>query len=81
MSRINPALFGGRLTAWTSNCELNADVMEAFNLQTESDYRMFLQQHPDVVAGYLKTPRYVTVLPYYNVTPCVRSQNPPLIKK
>lgn len=72
MSRIMPAMSDGRMTNYTSRCELNADIQRQFNITSESQYRAFLQENPQLVRAFT-IERYNQVLPYYNVTPCTSS--------
>lgn len=73
MSRIMPAMSDGRLTNYVSRCELNASIQQHFNIRSESQYRAFLQQNPQAVVDFTRGFR-TPLLPYYNVTPCVSSQ-------
>ena len=67
-----PALSDGRLTNWVSRCEYNSIIQRHFNISSESQYRTFLQQNPQLVQDFTRQYFVNTApLPYFNTTPCV----------
>lgn len=71
-----PAMSDGRLTNYLSRCELNGAIQQHFQIRSEAQYRMFLQQNPTAAMDFLRT-NGNGALPYYNTTPCVTSLNWP----
>ena len=76
MSRIMPAMSDGRITNYLSRCELNGIIQQQFQINSEAQYRAFLQQNPMAATEFLRT-NFNDVLPYYNTTPCVTTLNWP----
>lgn len=70
MSRINPALSDGRLTNYLSSCQLNSAIQRQFNIQSEVEYRSFIQTNPLVVQDFISRYADASSVPYHKVSPC-----------
>lgn len=73
MSRIMPAPSDGRaFTAYSSSCQLNSSIQDQFNIKSEGEYRMFLQENPDKVNTFVNV-NQTEPFDYWNVSPCPSS--------
>lgn len=76
-----PAPSDGRsFTSYTSSCQLNNTIQNQFNLKSESEYRMFLQQNPDQVNTFINT-AHTEPFDYFNISPCPSSTNESVFSK
>jgi hypothetical protein len=73
MSRINPAIQDGRaFTVFSSNCALNSEIQRQFNIKSEGEYRMFLQNNPEKVQAFV-TATQTEPTQYHAISPCPSS--------
>jgi len=63
---------GRSFTTYSSSCQLNSHIQDEFNIKSEGEYRMFLQENPGKVSTFVNATQ-TEPFDYWSVSPCPSS--------